>query len=143
MCQHHDVAEDFILKGIHVSSNVRASLGEDLGIYLGNFVKQSYDISVCFDNLQEVKHHGQLPFSYVLIDLKGVQSHGVDLNEVKGNSFKYIAKGGISMIGIGLLQQMGFDGVYLSDEIWGSKKPLDMFNSFYTSFLRSFKSTDD
>ncbi len=140
--QHHDLAEDFILKGIYVQQESRINLGEDFGLYVSNFTNQSYDVSTSFNSTDEALLYKETPLSYSFIamsEIKKATEAGFKVKEVLGLPMSFIATEGISVIGVGLIQKMGFDGINLSNEIWSSTNPVSLFELMKKEVVLNFK----
>ena len=140
--QHHDLAEDFILKGIYVQQESRINLGEDFGLYVSNFTNQSYDVSTSFNSTDEALLYKETPLSYSFIamsEIKKATEAGFKVKEVLGLPMSFIATEGISVIGVGLIQKMGFDGINLSNEIWSSTNPVSLFEIMKKEVVLNFK----
>jgi len=72
----HDIAEDFILKGIHIQEKVRLDLGEDFGLYVARFTTQSYDVSTSFHEPNEILLYKEAPLIYNFSNIAEVKKLG-------------------------------------------------------------------
>jgi len=140
--QHHDLAEDFVLNGIYVQPESRLNLGEDFGLYVSNFTNQSYDVSTSFNSTDEALLYKETPLKYSFIamsEIKRATAQGFKVKEVVNLPMSFIATEGISVIGIGLIQKMGFDGINLCNEIWKNTNPLSLFKLMKKEVALHFK----
>ena len=96
----HDLAEDFMLKGVHVQEVPRVEFGEDFGLYVTRFTSQGYDVSTSFHEAYEIILYKEVPLIYNLlspvftaISKPGMLGKAFDVNAI---DLPVIGMGGVS-----------------------------------------------
>lgn len=122
---HYHLAQEYHLKGIHVSANNK------------NMVFNK-PVSVSFHSLNEIKEfsidfsYGFLSSIFNSISKTGYKS-AFDLNELKSflkdREEKVIALGGIDENNIDQLKDINFAGIALLGAIWNNENPIEKFIS--------------
>ena len=129
----HDLAEDFMLKGVHVQEVPRLELGEDFGLYVARFTSQGYDVSTSFHEGYEIMLYKDVPLIYNLlspvftaISKPGVVGKAFDVNAI---DVPVIGMGGVSESTIPAVKKLGYSGVGVLGGVWNSAEPIDAFKS--------------
>lgn len=125
----HDLAEDFMLKGIHIQEQPRVDFGEEFGLYVSRFTSQGYDVSTSFHNPSEIMLYKEVPLIYNLlspvftaISQPGMQGKAFDVSEI---NLPVIGMGGVHAENIHLVKKLGYAGVGVLGGIWYDENPVD------------------
>jgi len=125
----HDLAEDFMLKGVHIQEQPRVELGEDFGLYVTRFTTQGYDVSTSFHNPSEVMLYKEVPLIYNLlspvftaISQPGMEGKAFDVSNIE---VPVIGMGGVHSKNISAVKQLGYVGVGVLGGVWNAGNPLD------------------
>jgi len=125
----HDLAEDFMLKGVHVQEQPRLDFGEDFGLYVARFTTQGYDVSTSFHNLSEIILYKDVPLIYNLLSPVFT---AISKPEMKGKTYDVsdisvpiIGMGGIHAENIHLVKELGYAGVGVLGGVWNAEDPLE------------------
>ena len=129
----HDLAEDFMLKGIHIQEQPRVDFGEEFGLYVSRFTSQGYDVSTSFHNPSEIMLYKDVPLIYNLlspvftaISQPGMQGKAFDVSEI---DIPVIGMGGVHAENIHLVKKLGYAGVGVLGGIWNAENPVDACKS--------------
>lgn len=124
----HDLAEDFMLKGVHIQEQPRLEMGEDFGLYVTRFTTQGYDVSTSFHNPSEIMLYKEVPLIYNLlspvftaISQPGMQGKAFDVSDIK---VPIIGMGGVHAQNISLVKELGYTGVGVLGGVWNADSPL-------------------
>lgn len=125
----HDLAEDFMLKGIHIQEQPRVDFGEEFGLYVSRFTSQGYDVSTSFHNPSEIMLYKDVPLIYNLlspvftaISQPGMEGKAFDVSDI---TVPVIGMGGVHADNIQLVKKLGYAGVGVLGGIWNSGNPVD------------------
>jgi len=130
--EHHNLAKEFFLKGIHLKEADRNSVTE--------IQKDVKIISTSFHNIEDVQHNSHA-FEYVFYSplFKSIskENYGTDINEDQLNStitelkkhtnIPVIGLGGINEENIVWVKNSGFDGAALLGAVWEREDPVAAF----------------
>lgn len=126
---HHELAEDFILKGVHVQEQPRVEMGEDFGLYVSQFTSQAFDVSTSFHNAGEIMLYKEIPLIYNLlspvftaISKPGMEGKAFDVNEIE---VPVIGMGGVKANNLIEVKALGYVGVGVLGGVWNANHPLD------------------
>lgn len=138
----HDLAEDFMLKGIHIQEQPRLDLGEEFGLYVSRFTRQGYDVSTSFHNPSEIMLYKDVPLIYNLlspvftaISQPGMQGKAFD---VSGITLPVIGMGGVHAENIDLVKKLGYAGVGVLGGIWNAESPIDACKALVKSVSKIY-----
>lgn len=138
----HDLAEDFMLKGIHVREIPRLDLGEDFGLYVARFTSQGYDVSTSFHEGYEIMLYKGVPLVYNLlspvftsISKPGMMGKAIDVNAIE---VPVIGVGGIAENNIPAVKKLGYSGVGVLGGVWGSAEPVEAFKGVFNAVNKVF-----
>jgi len=139
----HDLAEDFMLKGVHVQEQPRLELGENFGLYVARFTSQGYDVSTSFHDPLQITLYKEAPLIYNLlspvftaISKPGMAGKSFDVNNI---GVPVIGMGGITDSNISLVKKLGYSGVGVLGGIWNAKKPIEAFKCIYRAVKKEYK----
>ncbi|WP_010522745.1 thiamine phosphate synthase [Aquimarina agarivorans] len=125
----HDLAEDFMLKGVHIQEQPRIDMGEDFGFYVARFTTQGYDVSTSFHNPSEIMLYAQIPLIYNLLS---PVFNAISQPDMKGKTFDVrpikvpvIGMGGIHANNIEQVKSLGYVGVGVLGGVWNACDPLN------------------
>ena len=127
----HDLAEDFMLKGVHVQEEPRVEFGEDFGLYVTRFTSQGYDVSTSFHEAYEIVLYKEVPLIYNLlspvfkaISKPGMLGRAFDVNAI---NLPVIGMGGVSENNIDVVKKLGYTGVGVLGGVWSNSEPVEAF----------------
>lgn len=130
---HHELAEDFLLKGIHIQEQPRVEMGEDFGLYVGQYTSQGYDVSTSFHNAGEIMLYKEIPLIYNLlspvftaISKPGMQGKAFDVNAIE---VPVIGMGGVNASNLKEVKALGYAGVGVLGGVWNAENPLESLSS--------------
>ncbi len=126
---HHELAEDFLLKGVHVQEQPRVDMGEDFGLYVAQFTSQRYDVSTSFHNAGEIMLYKEIPLIYNLlspvftaISKPGMEGKAFDVNNIE---VPVIGMGGVNGSNLNEVKALGYAGVGVLGGVWNAENPLE------------------
>ena len=138
----HDLAEDFMLKGIHIQEQPRIDLGEDFGLYVSRFTSQGYDVSTSFHHPSEIMFYAQIPLIYNLLSPVFT---AISQPNMKGRSFDVtnievpvIGMGGVHAKNISHVKKLGYKGVGILGGVWNANDPLASIKTLISSTKKEF-----
>ena len=139
----HTLAEDFMLKGIHIQEQLRLDLGEDFGLYVARFTSQGYDVSSSFHNPSEIMLYKEVPLIYNLlspvftaISKPNMQGKAFNVSEI---NVPIIGMGGVHSQNIQQVKQLGYAGVGVLGGIWNAENPLKACTQLISAVRRNYK----
>ncbi len=139
--QHHKLAEDFRLKGIHLKENFR-SKKKDLAQYAEQYKLNGFTVSSSFHDLKKVKSEASL-FDYVFLSPVFTS---VSKNGYKGQAFnvkslphKIIALGGIESGKISKAKELGYAGVAVLGAVWFAENKQQAFTEIYYEYRNVYQ----
>ena len=131
----HDLAEDFMLKGIHIQETPRLELGEDFGLYVARFTSQGYDVSTSFHEGYEIMLYKDVSLVYNLlspvftsISKPGILGKAIDVSNLE---VPVIGMGGIAENNISAVKKLGYIGVGVLGGVWNAPEPIDAFKGVF------------
>ncbi len=126
---HHELAEDFILKGVHIQEQPRIDMGEDFGLYVAQFTSQRYDVSTSFHNAGDVMLYKEIPLIYNLlspvftaISKQGMEGKAFDVSNIE---VPVIGMGGVNGANLNEVKALGYAGVGVLGGVWNAENPLE------------------
>ena len=133
----HDLAEDFMLKGVHIQEQPRVELGEDFGLYVTRFTTQGYDVSTSFHNPSEIMLYKEVSLIYNLlspvftaISQPGMEGKAFDVTAIE---VPVIGMGGVHSENIDTVKLLGYHGVGVLGGVWNAKDPLEACKALINS----------
>ena len=138
--QHHELAREFGLKGIHLPEYFRAKLKETLEDYVSTFQQEKFTVSTSYH--QKEKLLEQSIFDYCFLS---PIFHSISKTAYSGKMFqvldiqqKVIALGGIDSVKIPIAYNMGFYGVAVLGAVWQQENLIDSFNKIQQKYESVF-----
>lgn len=138
----HDLAEDFMLKGIHIQEQPRLDMGEEFGLYVARFTSQGYDVSTSFHNPSEIMLYKEVPLIYNLlspvftaISQPGIKGKAYDVSEI---TVPVIGMGGVHDQNISEVKQLGYAGVGVLGGVWNAKDPKEACKALIQSVKKAY-----
>jgi len=139
----HDLAEDFMLKGVHIQEQPRLDFGEDFGLYVARFTTQGYDVSTSFHEPSEIALYKENKLIYNLlspvftaISKPGMVGKAFDVNNI---GLPIIGMGGITEINIPTVKKLGYTGVGVLGGIWKAEDPISAFKNIFKAVNNVYK----
>lgn len=138
--EHHALAKEFSVKGIHLKEADRNSVTK-----IDNDVKI---ISTSFHNIEDVQHNART-FEYIFYSpiFKSISKENYGTNNTaeqltstvtelkKYTAIPIIGLGGINEENISLVKKSGFDGAAVLGAVWESEEPLKTFDKIHSCIL--------
>lgn len=128
--QHHHLAKQYHLKGIHLRESFRKSLGEDAENYVLFFQQEGYSVSSAFHQVESVKDCA-IPFDYYLLSpiFDSISKAGYKGKDFSVDSInkKIVGMGGITADNFIVVKNKGFHGIAVLGAVWHSQQPLQSF----------------
>lgn len=138
--RHHELSNEFKLKGIHLKEQHRKNLGSDCTKYLGTFSSNGFTVSTSFHELETLNAESAF-FDYCFlspvfssISKQGYKGKGIN---VARNRDKVIALGGVCENNIETALALGYKGAGILGAIWQSKTPIAAFKAIQKCMLRT------
>lgn len=140
---HHypELCHEFGLKGYHLTESNR----EEMGSELEDFVRQTQDsgftVSTAFHDLETLRLC-EIPFDYHLLSpvLNSISKpdylgKAFDVNNI---SKAVIGLGGIDSGNIGMIKDLGYNGVAVLGSIWEHNNPLEAFINIQEAYYKHY-----
>jgi thiamine-phosphate pyrophosphorylase len=138
--EHHELAKDFSVKGIHLKERDRKSATE-----INNDVKVISTSFHCIDDVKNISYEFEYIFYSPLFKSISKENYGSDtsLEQLTSTVHALRSKTDIPVIGLGgingenisLVKKSGFDGAALLGAIWESEDPLVAYDKIYSCLL--------
>ncbi len=139
----HELAEDFMLKGVHIQEAPRLDFGEDFGLYVTRFTTQGYDVSTSFHNPSDIMLYAQIPLIYNLlspvftaISQPGMEGKAFDVSAI---TLPVIGMGGVHANNIDEVKNLGYTGVGVLGGVWNAENPLESMKNLINEVARVYK----
>lgn len=134
---HHELINDFNLKGIHFQEQKRIDHIDNPSEYFKNLNMYGKTISSSFHE-PEVLKACYFEFDYHLlspvfssISKEGYEGRGFDVNHINK---KIVGMGGINTETIQETLQLGFNGIGVLGGVWNTENPVESFKSIKKKF---------
>lgn len=134
---YHELVNEFNLKGIHFSENMRIQYIDHPSQYFINLNMFGKTISSSFHEIQEVENcYFEFDYHFLSpvfnsISKENYQGRNFNVTDVdKG----IVALGGITTENINQLKDLGFIGAAVLGSIWNAKNPLEYFKNLRSNF---------
>lgn len=134
--QHHHLADDFPLRGVHLKESFRGQL-KDLSCYIKRCRRNGLTVSTSFHDLETVTKGTSL-FDYVFLgpvfsSISKISYEGQGFN-VGGLPHNIIALGGIKANNISRAKELGYAGVAVLGAVWLAKDSSVAFTEIYNEY---------
>jgi len=140
--QHHELCNDYGLKGVHLKEQDRMGLKNNLIDYCSRFRNKGHQISSSFHSKEAIKN-SRVYFDYVLlspvfnsISKKGYTGKKYDVTDIKQT---VIGIGGINTNTMQKAHNLGYKGVAVLGGIWNTKNPIESFINIKKEYELTFK----
>ncbi len=134
--QHHQCAEVFPVKGIHLKESFRLENRETV-VYVEKFRRKNLSVSSAFHELGKLKKEAIL-FDYAFlspvftsVSKKNYQGRNFNVN---GRREKLIALGGVRPENIQKIKAMGYKGMAVLGAVWLAEDPVQSFEEIYKTY---------
>ncbi|MGN6647867.1 MAG: thiamine phosphate synthase [Cytophaga sp.] len=140
--EHHDLAKEFAVKGVHLKERDRNDAKEI-----------DPDVKVISTSLHNIADAANLsiPFEYIFFSplFKSISKKNYGINNTAATlsqmvsdlknktTIPVVGLGGITGENIALVKNSGFDGAAILGAVWESEKPVEAFDRIYTAALNS------
>lgn len=128
--QHHNLTNDFRVKGIYLQEQPRVNLQDTLQKYVDDFKNNGFTVSSSFHHPDTIKKC-RVAFDYHLlspvfssISKKGYEGKGFSVN---GIDKTIIGMGGVTADNLSEIKQKGFKGAGILGGVWNQENPLEAF----------------
>jgi len=139
---HHELAETFSLKGIHLEERKWREKGADLEAYLIRFKKNGFKVSSSYHEVEDIKVQS-INFDYYMlspvfgaISKPGYKGRGFKVSHIPK---KIVGMGGINAKTTTDALTLGFKGVGTLGGIWNAKSPVEEFRAIQNAFTNHIK----
>ncbi|WP_335965225.1 thiamine phosphate synthase [Galbibacter sp. PAP.153] len=134
--QHHELALEFNLKGIHIKEKQRGEI-KDLDRYTRYFQQENKCKSSGFHQLGEYKMLSQ-KFEYAFLSpvfnsVSKENYHGMEW-DVSSLQQKPIALGGVTEKNIQETKKLGYGGIAVLGSVWNASNPVNAFLSLKNEY---------
>lgn len=142
---HHNLAQKFNLKGIHLTkSHIKKRFKTWLTIKLIQLKNPGIIITTSFSNIGQLFEKGhRFDYNYVFLSpifdslnskfQGGFTEHSLK-SAIQKTSFEVVARGGVDIHAIEKANAIGFQGLAFYSIIWKKKDPLTEFNKIVEKF---------
>jgi thiamine-phosphate pyrophosphorylase len=137
---HHELINDFNLKGIHFQEQKRIAYIDNPSKYFKNLNMYGKTISSSFHEPEALKAC-YFEFDYHLlspvfssISKKGYEGRGFDVNHINKT---IVGVGGINTENIQETIKLGFKGIGVLGGVWNAENPIESFKSIKEQFEKS------
>ncbi|MBO0592335.1 thiamine phosphate synthase [Cellulophaga sp. E16_2] len=137
---HHELVNEFSLKGIHFQEQKRIDHIDNPGQYFKPLDMYGKTISSSFHD-PEVLNACEFEFDYHLlspvfssISKKGYEGKGFDVNHIEK---RIIGMGGVTKDNIAEMHRLGFKGVGVLGGIWNSVSPVAEFKAMQAYYSKN------
>lgn len=140
--QHHDLVEEFNVRGIHLQEQLRIDLKDQLNNYISDYKKEGFMISTSFhskDNIEksnEAFDHMFLSPVFNAISKKAYEGKGFNVSNLDKN---IIGLGGINENTIQTAYNLGFKGVGMLGGVWCSENYTQSFKTILKAYNSVYK----
>ncbi|EIJ38238.1 thiamine monophosphate synthase [Galbibacter orientalis DSM 19592] len=138
--QHHELASEFNVKGIHLTEKHRKMLEND-SEYIKNHQKMGRVVSTGFHSISALKKEGaNYDYSFLSPVFNSISKENYQGKEFEVTAFpiKVIALGGITSATISEVKKMGYQGVAILGSIWQSKHPVTAYKELQKVYKNVF-----
>lgn len=135
--EHHELAVEFGLKGIHIQEQPRFDLVDGLEKYVTEYKSKGMSVSSSFHDKLTIAACN-VRFDYVLlspvftsISKENYEGKGFDVTDLDG---LVVGMGGINENTIKDAFDLGFGGVGVLGGVWDAENPMDSFNEILNAY---------
>ena len=127
--QHHELAREFGLKGVHLPEYFRTSMKETLEDYVNTFQHLKFTVSTSFHQKEKISRTSIFDYCFLSPIFNSISKTGYvgKTFQVLDIQQKVIALGGIDAAKIPLAYNMGFYGVAVLGAVWLQEDPIHSF----------------
>ncbi|SHI82901.1 thiamine-phosphate pyrophosphorylase [Mesonia phycicola] len=139
--QHHFLAEDFQLKGIHLKEEHRKSIKGKEQDFLEKIKSQGWVLSTSFHELQEVENQTLFDYAFLSPVFTSISKHNYEGKKfsVQQNKRPVIALGGIKTENIEKAYQLGYQGVAVLGCVWHQENVITSFKNIKKEYKRVYQ----
>ncbi|MCL6220681.1 thiamine phosphate synthase [Zunongwangia pacifica] len=142
--QHHELAREFSLKGIHLKENFRINLNEDLEEYVKSFQQERFTVSTSYHQKESLLASSIFDYCFLSPVFSSISKADYTgklfrVFQVMDIQQKVIALGGINSEKIPLIRKMGFSGGAVLGAVWKQDNPVDSFNKIQQQYESVFR----
>lgn len=138
--QHHELASEFNVKGIHLTEKHRKNLKKDSG-NIKNYQKMGKLVSTGFHSVSALKKEGaNYDYTFLSPVFNAISKKNYQGKEFKVSVLphKIIALGGITSATISEAKKMGYQGIAVLGSIWQSNQPVMAFKELQKVYKNVF-----
>ena len=139
--QHHELAKEFNLKGIHLTETFRLMLGETVEDYATSFKQENLTISTSYHQKELISKSSIFDYCFLSPVFSSISKtdYAGKLFQVQDVQQKVIALGGINSAKIPLIRKMGFSGGAVLGAVWMDEDPGQSFNKIQQQYESVFR----
>ncbi|MDW7694249.1 thiamine phosphate synthase [Flammeovirgaceae bacterium SG7u.111] len=138
--QHQELADEFVVKGVHLPEYTRNSLAGSLEEYMDKYQGRGFTVSTSFHEIETLKSFSNFDYCFLSPIFSSISKSNYEGRhfEVKGFAQKIIALGGITPDKFSLIKEMGFAGGAVLGAVWGSENPALSFEEIWKGYKLVF-----
>ena len=127
--QHHELAREFGLKGIHLPEYFRTNLKENLDDYITSFKQEKFTVSTSVHQKEMLSETSNFDYCFLSPVFNSISKTGYSGKKFQVNDIQQqvIALGGIDSAKIPLAYNMGFSGAAVLGAVWQQEDPTHSF----------------
>ena len=139
--QHHELAREFVLKGIHLPEYFRANLKENLDDYITSFQQEKFTVSTSVHQKEMLSETLNFDYCFLSPVFNSISKTGYSGKKFHINDIQQhvIALGGIDSAKIPLAYNMGFSGAAVLGAVWQQEDPTHSFIKIQQQYESVFK----
>ena len=134
---HHELSEEFNLKGVHLTEGTRKSLTDSASQYIQSMHHRQLTVSSSFHDRNDVEECAlDLDYHFLspVFDSISKKDYTGKMFDVSASRKKIIALGGIQSENVAEVNSLGFKGVAALGCIWNSENPVQAFQQLNQAY---------
>ncbi|WP_417885454.1 thiamine phosphate synthase [Zunongwangia sp.] len=139
--QHHELAREFGLKGIHLPEYFRTNLKENLDDYITSFQQEKFTVSTSVHQKELLSETLNFDYCFLSPVFNSISKTGYSGKKFQVNDLQQqvIALGGIDSAKISAIRKMGFSGAAVLGAVWQQENPIKSFIKIQQHYESVFK----
>ncbi|MDN3596043.1 thiamine phosphate synthase [Zunongwangia endophytica] len=127
--QHHKLAQEFDLKGIHLTEYFRTNLAENIEDYVNSFQQKKFTVSTSVHQKEMLSESIIFDYCFLSPVFNSISKAAYPGKKFQVNELqqKVIALGGIDSEKISAIKQKGFSGAAVLGAVWMQENPTNSF----------------
>ncbi|WBL22252.1 thiamine phosphate synthase [Zunongwangia sp. HRR-M8] len=139
--QHHELAREFGLKGIHLPEYFRTNLKENVDDYITSFQQEKFKVSTSVHQKEMLSEISNFDYCFLSPVFNSISKTGYSGKKFQVNDLQQqvIALGGIDSEKISAIRKMGFSGAAVLGAVWQQENPIKSFIKIKQHYESVFK----